>query len=225
MVDFKSMLKKAAAEAPIKVDRNDPAAKVFETRTPLKEKITMNDIVTNIVLQTGIPREDVNARIQEKIASVHGLLTELGAGLVMAEQLHVDVNRPIPEPEPEPELDDADFQDDSPAPNPPVSAGTLPTPLPAGTVTKTAEIAGAGKAAGTGIDHVYPADQQLSDFVPSVYSDSAIGAIGALKQTTMNFQGGIIERMDAIEKLLSELKTGQAFILADITSLKKEGKK
>ncbi len=57
-----------------------------------KHDITLEETLHQIVKQTGIPLDEINKRIDAKIKNVSGLLTRLGAALVIADNLRVDID-------------------------------------------------------------------------------------------------------------------------------------
>ena len=57
----------------------------------MSQDISLEEIVKRIVLQTGLSREDIMNRIDEAIKNVNGLLTKVGAALVLADKLKVKI--------------------------------------------------------------------------------------------------------------------------------------
>jgi replication factor A1 len=54
--------------------------------------ISLDDIVKKIMIETGLTVENVNKRIDETITSMNGLLTKIGAALVLADKLRVKID-------------------------------------------------------------------------------------------------------------------------------------
>ncbi len=58
----------------------------------MSQDISLEDIVRRIVMQTGLSREEIMQKIDEAITNVNGLLTRVGAALVLAEKLKVTID-------------------------------------------------------------------------------------------------------------------------------------
>ena len=65
---------------------------IYLDSSPLQNK---DYIVDRIVQETGMSREELEKRIEEKIAAYSGLLTEAGAAFSIAKELGVDVDLPV----------------------------------------------------------------------------------------------------------------------------------
>jgi len=57
----------------------------------MSEVPNMESVIKTIVLQTGLSREEINKKIDATIASFNGLLTKIGAALVVADKLNVKI--------------------------------------------------------------------------------------------------------------------------------------
>jgi len=58
----------------------------------MSTEITLEDIVKEIVVQAGLPRDEVMRRVDEAVTNVNGLLTKVGAALLLADKLKVNLD-------------------------------------------------------------------------------------------------------------------------------------
>nr|MDO8086425.1 OB-fold nucleic acid binding domain-containing protein [Candidatus Sigynarchaeum springense] len=63
----------------------------------LSQDISLEEVIRTIVSQTGLSREEIKNQIDETIASFNGLLTEVGAALIIGDRLGVKVNAHPPQ--------------------------------------------------------------------------------------------------------------------------------
>lgn len=58
----------------------------------VSQNISIEEVIRAIVLQAGLSREDIQKKISDTIATFNGLLTPVGAALIIADKLNVKVN-------------------------------------------------------------------------------------------------------------------------------------
>ncbi|NMC07460.1 MAG: hypothetical protein GYA24_19750, partial [Candidatus Lokiarchaeota archaeon] len=64
----------------------------------MSQDISLEEVIRAIVSQAGLSREDIRKKIDATIASFDGLLTEVGAALIIGDKLGVKVQAHQPEP-------------------------------------------------------------------------------------------------------------------------------
>jgi replication factor A1 len=64
----------------------------------VSQDISLEEVIRTIVSQTGLSREEIRKKIDATIASFDGLLTEVGAALIIGDKLGVKVNAHQPDP-------------------------------------------------------------------------------------------------------------------------------
>ncbi|MEX2684635.1 MAG: OB-fold nucleic acid binding domain-containing protein, partial [Candidatus Sigynarchaeota archaeon] len=63
----------------------------------MSQDISLEEVIRTIVSQTGLSREEIRKQIDDTIASFNGLLTEVGAALIIGDRLGVKVNAHSPQ--------------------------------------------------------------------------------------------------------------------------------
>ena len=61
----------------------------------MSQNISIEEVIRAIVLQAGLSREDINKKINDTIATFNGLLTPVGAALIIAAVLFVRLSLKI----------------------------------------------------------------------------------------------------------------------------------
>ncbi|MBN2150489.1 MAG: hypothetical protein JW839_03480, partial [Candidatus Lokiarchaeota archaeon] len=64
----------------------------------MSQNISLEEVIRTIVSQTGLSREEIRKKIDDTIAGFNGLLTEVGAALIIGDKLGVKVNAHQPDP-------------------------------------------------------------------------------------------------------------------------------